>query len=121
MAMNTRQSGNDGEDFACAYIQEQGMKVIARNYRFGREEIDIIAQDGDIIAFVEVKARQSEAKGRPEEAVTRQKRRSIIYAATGYLKKNNLLESRIRFDVAAICGREIKYIKAAFDSTGATI
>ena len=119
--VNTRQAGNDGEDFACAYIQEQGMKILVRNFRFGREEIDIIAKDGDIVVFIEVKARQSAAMGRPEEAVTAQKRRAIIYAATGYLKQNRLLESRIRFDVAAICGREIKYIKAAFDGTGALI
>ena len=75
--MNTRQSGNEGEDFACAYIEEQGMKILARNYRFGKEEIDIIAKDGNAIVFIEVKAREGAAKGRAEEAVTPWKRRSI--------------------------------------------
>ncbi|MBQ9408640.1 MAG: YraN family protein [Clostridia bacterium] len=118
---NTRQAGNDGEDFACAYIREQGMKILARNFRFGRDEIDIVAKDGDAVVFIEVKARQSTVMGRPEEAVTAAKRRAIIHAATGYLKQNGLLDSRIRFDVAAICGQEIKYIRAAFDGTGALI
>ena len=116
--MNTRQSGSEGEDFVCAYIQEQGMKILQRNYRFGREEIDIIAKDRDVLVFIEVKARLSAAKGLPEEAVTRQKQRSIIFAAKGYLKQNNLFSSRMRFDVAAVLGYEIKYIMAAFDATG---
>ncbi len=115
--MNTRLSGSQGEDFAAAYIQEQGMKIVARNYRFGREEINIIAKDGDVNVFIEVKARKSDAKGRPEEAVTPAKQRAIIFAAIGYLKKNGLLDSRMRFDVAAISGTEIKYIKAAFDTS----
>ncbi|MBQ3668561.1 MAG: YraN family protein [Clostridia bacterium] len=119
--MNTRQSGNEGEDFACAYIEEQGMKILARNYRFGKEEIDIIARDGNAIVFIEVKAREGAAKGRAEEAVTPWKRRSIIFAAKGYLKQNRLFESKIRFDVAAINGRELKYTKAAFDAAGNTI
>ena len=50
--MNTRLSGSQGEDFAAAYIQEQGMKIVARNYRFGREEIDIIAKDADDVAAI---------------------------------------------------------------------
>ena len=118
MQSNTRQSGTEGEDFACAYIAEQGMKIVQRNFRFGHEEIDIVARDGSVLVFVEVKARQNASRGLPAEAVTRAKQRSIIRAAMGYLKINHLTDSRVRFDVAAICGREIKYIKAAFDATG---
>ncbi len=118
MENNTRRAGSEGEDFACGYITEQGMKILERNYHFGREEIDIIAKDNGVVAFIEVKARKNADKGLPEEAVTKAKQRAIIHAAFGYLKSNHLLDSRVRFDVAAITGQKIKYIKGAFDATG---
>ncbi len=118
MSMNTRQAGGEGEDLICAYLQEQGMKILKRNFRFGRDEIDIVAKDGDTIVFIEVKARQDAQKGHPEEAVTRAKQRAIIFAAKGYLKINKLYDSRVRFDVAAVLGTQINYIRAAFDLTG---
>ena len=116
--MNTKQIGDFGEDYACAYIKEQGMRVLKRNFRFGREEIDIIAEDKGTIVFIEVKARGGVAYGLPAEAVTKSKQRSIIRAAAGYLKINGFLNRSVRFDVAAVLDDEIKYIKNAFDTTG---
>ena len=115
---NTKQAGDEGERMACEYITEQGMRVLARNYFSGKEEIDIIARDGSVTVFIEVKERTSSKYGMPAEAGTPFKQRSIMRAAVNYLKKNKLLNSSIRFDVAAIYKGELKYIKNAFDATG---
>lgn len=116
--MNTKIVGNYGEDYAVNYITEQGMRVLARNFRFGREEIDIIAEDKGAIVFIEVKARNGVWYGLPAEAVTKAKQMSIIRAALYYLKINKLIDRKVRFDVASILDNEIKYIKSAFDTTG---
>ena len=116
--MNTKQLGDRGEDYACEYIRKLGMTVLTRNFRYGKEEVDIIAQDGEVLVFVEVKARADWRHGLPEEAVTPSKQRSIIRTALWYMKQNHLLDSRVRFDVAAILNNELKYYKNAFDATG---
>ena len=116
--MNTKIIGDFGEDYVCSYIREQGMRVLARNFRFGREEIDIIAEDKGAIVFIEVKARSGVLYGLPAEAVNKTKQRSIIRAAVGYLKSNKLTDRRVRFDVASVLDNELKYIKSAFDTTG---
>ena len=116
--MNTKIIGDFGEDYVCSYIREQGMRVLARNFRFGREEIDIIAEDKGAIVFIEVKARSGVLYGLPAEAVNKTKQRSIIRAAVGYLKINKLTDRRVRFDVASVLDNELKYIKSAFDTTG---
>ena len=67
--MNRRAYGNEGEQAACEYLQKKGWKILDRNVRRGRGEIDIIARKRKIIAFVEVKRRSSLAFGSPAEAV----------------------------------------------------
>ena len=116
--MNPTSAGQWGEELVCGYIHEIGMQILKRNYRCGREEIDIIARDGDVTVFIEVKQRENTLKGLPQEAVTRFKQRAIIRTALGYMKQNHLLNSRVRFDVAAVLGSDITYIKNAFDATG---
>lgn len=116
--MNTKQIGDLGEELTCAYVKEKGMKILARNFRFGKEEIDIIAEDRGTVVFIEVKARSGVRYGQPDEAVTKFKQRSVIRAAVGYLKINNLLNRSVRFDVSSILEDNIKYIKNAFDTTG---
>ena len=116
--MNPTSAGRWGEELVCGYIHEMEMRILKRNYRFGREEIDIIARDGDVTVFIEVKQRENTLKGLPQEAVTRFKQRAIIRTALGYMKQNHLLDSRVRFDVAAVLGSDITYIKNAFDATG---
>ena len=61
--MNNRQTGSAGENMGCAYIEELGMEVLARNWHFGHEEIDIIARDGDTTVFIEVKYRLDNRRG----------------------------------------------------------
>ena len=67
--------GTLGEEFAAKYLKKQGMKIIAKNRRFKRGEIDIIAIDGEWLVFVEVRTRTSETFIRPEESIRHHKRR----------------------------------------------
>jgi len=73
-----------------------------RNYRFGRREVDVIAQKGGLLAFVEVKTRAGDGCGHPEEAVTWKKRREIEAVAAEYLVRNPAADDFVRFDVIAI-------------------
>ncbi len=116
--MNNRQTGNAGEDMACAYIENLGMRVLQRNWHFGHEEIDIIARDGEATVFIEVKYRLDLSRGLPQEAVNRRKQASIVRTALAYMQKNGLMDSRVRFDVCAIYKTQIDYFKNAFDATG---
>lgn len=109
---------------ACEYLARLGFNVVCRNYRFNADnrikgEIDIIAEDGKYIIFVEVKLRRSDPKliaryGRPSAAVTRQKQSKILVGAQLYLRENptNL---QPRADVIEITYRELPDGGAAFD------
>ena len=91
-----------GESFAAAHLKARGYKILAQNYRSGRGEIDLVAQDGDCIVFVEVKTRRSLKFGLPQAAVTTQKQRQISKIALGYLQGHNRFDAPCRFDVIAI-------------------
>lgn len=116
--MNTRAYGNEGEQAACDYLAAKGWKIVDRNVRRGRGEIDIIAQRKKIIAFIEVKRRKNTAYGRPAEAVNTQKQMRIIQAAALYIQENDLDDASIRFDIIEILPGEIRHIEGAFDATG---
>ena len=99
--------GKQGENRAVLYLKKKGYKIIENNYRTKYGEIDIIAMDGNTIVFVEVKARRSTKFGKPEDSVTVKKQRKISMVALDYLKKNNKMNQRARFDVISIydqCG-----------------
>lgn len=91
-----------GESLAAEHLKARGCKILAKNYRVRRGEIDIIVQDGECIVFVEVKTRRSLRFGLPQEAVTIQKQRQISKVALAYLQAQNLLDTPCRFDVIAI-------------------
>lgn len=116
--------GNRGERAAVRFLKARGYRVLARQVRNRLGEIDVIAADGDWIVFVEVKTRQSDAKGRPVEAVTLDKQRQLTRAALAWLKSRQLLDRRCRFDVIAITWREpdapvIEHYIHAFEASGA--
>lgn len=94
--------GRRGERLAVRYLCSAGWTVVARNYRFGRREVDLVAQKDGLLAFVEVKTRAGEGCGHPEEAVTRKKRREIEAVAAEYLVRNARTDCPVRFDVIAI-------------------
>lgn len=114
--LNTRARGSLAEDEACRYIQGIGMLPLCKNYKRFTGEIDLIAKDKDTIVFIEVKARNTDVKGSPAEAVTRTKQRRIIQTALMYLKENHIRDAKMRFDVIAISDKNIKYIRSAFDA-----
>jgi putative endonuclease len=100
---NTRARGTAAEDIAAEYLAAQGMVILRRNFHFGRTgEMDIIAQDGETLVFVEVKARRTDTYGSPEEAITPAKQRSLRRVAEGYLYVNGIENRECRFDVIAI-------------------
>lgn len=108
--------GSMGEDIACTHIAEQGCVILARNYRYGQKEIDLIYMDGTFLVFGEVKARSSVQFGTPGAFVDEKKQRRIITAAKGYLQQNRLWDSPCRFDVIEVylsSGR-VTWIKDAF-------
>lgn len=85
--MNNRQLGTLGEDIAAHMIMERGYTILERNFRCKYGEIDIIATDGELIIFVEVKTRRTKRFGLPEEAVGQIKQNRLRQLAALYLEK----------------------------------
>ncbi|MBF0571389.1 MAG: YraN family protein [Candidatus Omnitrophica bacterium] len=122
MTMSNKTLGKHGENLAREYLKTQGYKILDENFRNKMGEIDLIAQDGKTICFVEVKTRQSLEQGQPYEAVNSWKIRKLSQMAAFYLKyKFHSLEIPSRFDVISVLQLnegepDIKHIKNAFDS-----
>ncbi len=95
--------GGIGEEIARRELERLGYVVLERNYATRRGEVDIIARQKDVLVMVEVKTRDSGARGEAEEAVDAGKARRIALAATEYLQKNpKLAQLPVRLDVVAI-------------------
>lgn len=116
--MNRRHYGTEGEYQAHDYLMGQGYEILEMNYRRDTGEIDIIAQRGDTLAFVEVKRRANRNYGRPAQAVTDQKRRRIVRTAALYMQAHRPGEVRVRFDVIELLPGTINHLEGAFDATG---
>lgn len=93
--------GQKGEDLAADHLKKNGFKILSRNWKWGKHEIDIIAENKEMIVFVEVKTRTDDYQMHPVSAVTKEKQRSIIWAADGYLQKFNINKEG-RFDIITI-------------------
>lgn len=111
--------GRRGEDLAHRFLRRQGYLIVARNYRLsaGDAEADIIAWDGDALAFVEVKSRSTEAFGPPERAIDAVKRAHLLRVAREYTRKSDTPWEKVRFDlVAVVLGEpiEIRLFKSAW-------
>ncbi|MBU0595747.1 YraN family protein [Candidatus Bipolaricaulota bacterium] len=103
------------EERACELLRSEGFEIVARNWRCRSGEIDVIARDGPVLAFIEVKARRSAAYGGPEGAVHRAKQRRIIAAARSFLSTAGC-ELPIRFDVVTFVGRRSQLYRDAFQA-----
>lgn len=118
MTLTTKEKGDEGEELAVQHLKGLGMKILERNYHYGRGEIDIVAMDGETLVFCEVKSRKSDRYGDPEYAVTPKKQQQIRHIAKAYLYEREIKEHLCRFDVVAIRlytrTPEINYIKNAF-------
>lgn len=112
--------GQRGEELAAGHLIKAGYKVLFRNWKWGKHEIDIIAGNKDFIIFAEVKTRTDNYQMHPVTAVTKEKQKSIIRAADGYLQKFKI-DKESRFDVITIINRgesyEIDHIENAFYPT----
>ena len=104
-----RRTGVRGETYAYWYLRRHGYTIVARNFTVPgvHGEIDLVGYDGDVLAFVEVKTRQGEdgARGLPEDAITRDKRRNLSRMARQFLAYRRIREAPCRFDVVAIESR----------------
>jgi len=107
----TNDIGDRGEEIAATYLEDQGYVVLDRNYRFGRNEIDLVCRDpgsaGELV-FVEVKTRSGTGYGPPEGAVTEEKRRTIVEVARAYLYEQCSGDEAARFDVVTVLLTDVK-------------
>jgi putative endonuclease len=94
--------GRSGEDLAVESLRRDGFRVVDRRWRSCGAEIDIVCERGELVVFVEVKARSGDGFGAPSEAVTRTKRRRIARAAMSYLVRHGWLDRACRFDVVEV-------------------
>lgn len=111
--------GKSGEKTAADFLKENGYKILSQNYKTKLGEVDIVAKDRDTFCFVEVKTRHSDKFGLPLEAVNSAKKRQVSKAALNFLKTNNLLDKKARFDVVSVvCADDkpkVDLIKNAFE------
>jgi putative endonuclease len=113
--------GEWGEQVAAELLKKSGYSILGMRVRFGaREEIDIVARDGGILVFVEVKTRKSENYGRPSVSVDRKKRHLLSRAAVRYLKRLKNPRVCFRFDIVEVIGEpdgekpKLRHIENAF-------
>ena len=99
--MNNKVTGNKGEDMAEDYLKEHGYTILHRNWRFRHWEVDIIANKGKFLHFIEIKTRASSAYGKPEESISKKKMDNLMNAAEEYQYLNPQWKF-IQFDVLAI-------------------
>ncbi len=109
--------GLAGEELASAFLSQKGYTILEKNWGFGREEIDILAQKDDTLIVVEVKTRSGSFFGEPEEFVNRQKQKNLIKAVNAYIEKNDL-DLEVRFDIIGVIltgkSHRINHIEEAF-------
>ena len=120
--MTAVERGALGEQYCVEILKARGYRILCRNYRIRRGEIDVIASRGDTLAFIEVKTRAANSLGTPAEAVGAQKQRRLIAAAQHYLLRYPV-ELWLRFDVFEVVVADAKefvvqshrHIEGAFD------
>lgn len=100
--ISSQELGQRGEAIACQYLEKKGYKILARRFRYGRSEIDIIAQKGSLLVFIEVKTRHNSYFGYPEEAVNQTKRKKLKMVAAGFLSQSKKRFKECRFDILSI-------------------
>lgn len=112
--------GQAGENLAVGHLTRLGYKIVERNFKWNRGEIDFICIDQDTMVIVEVKTRQTDAFGEPFNAVSRKKQKQIISVANHYVQHNNI-DLEVRFDIVSIVHNRfqtiIDHIPSAFIPT----
>ncbi len=109
-----QQHGAAAEQQAALFLQQRGLSILTRNYRCRGGEIDLIAQDGNTLIFVEVRARRNAHYGGAAASITRHKQQRLIQAARHYLM-HLPTEPICRFDAILIDGDHLEWLRSAFD------
>ncbi len=119
----TKSVGDAGEARALAHLERQGLRLVQRNYRVAAGpnarggEVDLILRERDgTLVFVEVRARRSAAFGGAAASVSAIKQRRLVFAAQHFLRRYNALPP-CRFDVVAIDGESVQWLRGAFDTS----
>jgi len=124
MSGDRRSRGQAAEERAARYLERRGYRLLSRNYRTRRGEIDLIAEQRGEIVFVEVRSRADERHGSPAESVDWRKRRKLIRAAQAYLFEIGGGDHPCRFDVITLVtesagiGEQVLHYENAFDGEG---
>lgn len=108
-------SGQRGEDRALAYLQQNGLVLVARNFRCRRGEIDLIMQQAQTLVFIEVRQRADGRHGGAAASITPTKQARLLLAAQFYLQRYSSPPA-CRFDVIAIDGTELNWLKNAISA-----
>ncbi len=111
------QTGIKGEELAQTFLQKKNYKILETNWRHEKEEVDIIAMDGQELVIVEVKTRSTDFFGEPEEAVDEAKEKRLINATEAFIEEKDL-DVEVRYDIISILLKnshpEIRHIQDAF-------
>ena len=112
--------GNLAENLAADFLIQKNYKILVRNFRYQRAEVDIIAEFEDLIVVIEVKARSYNALIEPQEAVTKKKIKAILLCSDFFMKENQI-DKEVRFDIITVVPNEsgkleINHIEDAFQS-----
>jgi putative endonuclease len=112
-------TGRQGEELAAQHLQKKGYVILERNFRCPFGEMDIVARDGDILVFAEVRSRRSEGFGEPLESIRLIKQKKLSRIALCYIQKFHLEGRKARFDVLGVkirpAGHEVEMVSDAFD------
>ncbi|KIA90131.1 YraN family protein [Kaistella jeonii] len=112
--------GNLAEDLAADYLTKKNYKILVRNFRYQRAEIDIVTEFENLIVVVEVKARSYDTLIEPQEAVTKKKIKAILLCSDFFMNENSI-DKEVRFDIITVLpdasGKlQINHIEDAFQS-----
>ena len=112
--------GKQGEELACRKLRRLGYAILARRYRTRHGEIDIVAMDGGVLVFVEVKTRSNDRFGTPLAAVTPVKQRRLTRMALDYLARSRTTGVPCRFDVVSVAvGKRRPFVEVVTNAFGA--
>ena len=111
---NKREEGIQGEEQAAKTLKSKGYRIIEKNYRSPFGELDIIAEEGGYLVFVEVKKRNTRTFGDSFEAINAVKKKRIVRTAMFYMKTHKYQDRKVRFDVVGIDRENVKIVKHAF-------
>jgi len=112
--------GEQGEELAAVHLREKGYNILHRNWKSGKKELDIVAENKDFVVFVEVKTRSENYLARAQDTVSREKQRLMLFAAESYIRRYNI-NKESRFDIITIISKgqnfSIEHLENAFYPT----